>query len=67
VYSEGAGGSVVVEVEAQCYKPEGPGFNSLKSMNFFSIYLILPAILGPGAYSVIELSTRNRKRDVSGE
>jgi hypothetical protein len=29
--------------------------------DFFSIYLILPAALGPGVYSASELSTISRK------
>jgi hypothetical protein len=46
----GARGSVVVK--ALCYKPEGPGFETRRSERIFSIYLILPAALGPGVYSV---------------
>jgi hypothetical protein len=39
------GGSSVV-IKALCYKPEGRGFEK----DLFSIYLILPAALGPGVY-----------------
>jgi hypothetical protein len=45
----GAGGSVVVKV--LCYKPEGRGFEIRLGELIFSIYLILPAALGPGSYS----------------
>jgi hypothetical protein len=38
-------------VMAQCYKPEGRGFKTRWSEWIFSIYLILPAALGPGAFS----------------
>jgi hypothetical protein len=62
----GAGGSV----KALCYKPEGRGFETRWSewFIFFPIYLILPAALGPGVYSV---SNRNeyqkQKNNVCGE
>jgi hypothetical protein len=50
-------------VKAICFKPGGRGFEE-----FFSIYLILPAALGPGLYSA---SNRNkyqkRKNNVAGE
>jgi hypothetical protein len=50
-----ARGSVVVK--ALCYKPEGRGFETRRDESiFFSIYLILPAALGPGVHS-----TRSRK------
>jgi hypothetical protein len=48
--------------------PEGHGFETSWVTDFFSIYLILPAALGPGIYSV---SNRNEyqkhKKTVSGE
>jgi hypothetical protein len=44
-----ARGSVVVK--ALCYKPEGRGFDTLWGEEILSIYLILPAALGPGVYS----------------
>jgi hypothetical protein len=44
----GAHGSVVVR--ALCYKPEGHRFNSQRGHCIFSIYLILPAALGPAVY-----------------
>jgi hypothetical protein len=43
-------------VEALCYKPECCGFDSIEVIEFFSIYLILTAALGPGVYSA---SNRN--------
>jgi hypothetical protein len=62
----GARGNVVVKV--QCYKPEGRGFETRWGDWFFSVYLILPAALGPEVYSA---SNRNEyqkhKNNVSGE
>jgi hypothetical protein len=51
-----AGASGSVTVEALCYKPEGRGFETRWGEWIFSIYLILPAALGPGVYSA---SNRN--------
>jgi hypothetical protein len=57
-----------VVVKAPCYKPEGRGLETRGGERFLSIYLILPAALGPGLYSV---SNRNEyqkhKNNVSGE
>jgi hypothetical protein len=39
-----------VVVEAVCYKSEGRGFKTRRGELNFSIYLILPAALGPGVY-----------------
>jgi hypothetical protein len=50
----GAWGSIVVK--ALYYKPEGRGFETRWGELFLSIYLILPAVLGPGVYSA---SNRN--------
>jgi hypothetical protein len=62
----GARGSVVVK--AQCYKPEGRGFETGWGKWFLSSYPILPVSQGPGVYSV---SNRNEyqkhKNNVSGE
>jgi hypothetical protein len=52
-----ARGSVVVK--ALCYKPEGRGFKS--------IYLILPAALGPGAYSASNRNEYQKQKSVSGK
>jgi hypothetical protein len=61
-----AHGSVVVK--ALCYKVEGRGFATRCSELIFSIYLILPAALGPAIYSP---SSRNKyqkqKNNLSGE
>jgi hypothetical protein len=61
-----ARGSVVVK--ALCYKPKIAGSRSDKVNDFSSIYLILPASLGPGVYAA---SNRNeyqkQKNNVSGE
>jgi hypothetical protein len=49
-------------VEALCYKPEGRGFSSDEVIEFFfSIYLILPAVLGSGVYSA---SNRNEYQKI---
>jgi hypothetical protein len=57
-----------VVVEALCYRAEGRGFKTRRGELMFSIYLILPAALGPGVYSA---SNRNefqkQKNNVSGE
>jgi hypothetical protein len=56
-------------VKALCYdyKPEGRGFENRGGKLIFSMYLILPAALGPGVYSA---SNRNEyqkeKNNVSG-
>jgi hypothetical protein len=55
-------------VKALCYKPEGHRFETRWDELIFSIYLTLPAALGPGVYSA---SNRNKyqkqKIDVSAE
>jgi hypothetical protein len=48
-YVFGARGSILVK--ALCYKPEGRGFETRWGEWNFSIYLILPAALGPGISS----------------
>jgi hypothetical protein len=57
-----------VVVKAICYKPQGRGFESRRGELIVSIYLILPAALGPGVYSV---SNRNeyqkQENNVPGE
>jgi hypothetical protein len=47
----------ILVVKALCYKPEGRWFDT--QLGDFSIYLILPAALGPGDYSA---SGRNEYR-----
>jgi hypothetical protein len=52
--------SDIVVVKALCYKPEGEWI--------FSIYLILPAALGPGVYSSPNKNEyQKQKNNVSGE
>jgi hypothetical protein len=57
-----------IVVKALCYKPEGRRFETRWGEWFLSIYLTLPAALGPGVYSA---SNRNQhlkhKINVSGE
>jgi hypothetical protein len=60
VNSEGAGGSVVVE--AQCYKPEGPGFNSLWGQWIFFNLPNPSSRTRPRSLLCNKLSTRNRKK-----
>jgi hypothetical protein len=54
------GYAVAQLIEALCHKPEGHGFETQWGKCIFSIYLILPAILGPGVYSV---SNRNKYQE----
>jgi hypothetical protein len=59
-------GSIVVK--ALCYKPEGRGFETRLGEWFLSIYLILPAALGPGVYSASNINEyQKHKNNVSGE
>jgi hypothetical protein len=63
----GVRGSIVVT--ALCHEPEGRGFETRWGERMFSIYLILPASLGPGIHSA---SNRNeyqklKNNEVSGE
>jgi hypothetical protein len=51
--------TVGIVVNALCYKPEGRGSETRGGEWFLSIYLILPAALGPGVYSA---SNRNEYR-----
>jgi hypothetical protein len=61
----GARGCVVVE--ALCYKPEGRGVESRRgNWNFFSIYLILPAALGPGVYSASNRNEYQKRKNICG-
>jgi hypothetical protein len=47
---------------------EGHGFETLRGEWIFSIYLILPATLGPGVYSASNRSEyQKQKSDVYGE
>jgi hypothetical protein len=62
----GARGNAVVKV--LCYKPEGRGFQTRRAELFFSIYLILPAALGPEVYSACSRNEyQKQKNNVPGE
>jgi hypothetical protein len=55
-------------VEAICYKLEGRGFETKWGKLIFSIYLILPAALGPGVYSAYDRDEyQKQKNNVSEE
>jgi hypothetical protein len=55
-------------IKALRYKPEGAGSRSDEVNEFLSIYLILPAALGPGVYSVPKRNEyQKQKNNVSGE
>jgi hypothetical protein len=57
-----------VVVEALCYKPEGQRFETRRcKLFFFSIYLILPAALGPGDYEASHTNECQKQRNVSGK
>jgi hypothetical protein len=59
-------GSLVVE--ALCYKPEGRRLLTRRGKLIFSMYLILPAALGPGVYSACNRNMyKGQKNNVSGE
>jgi hypothetical protein len=54
-------------VETLCYKPKG-AFETRPGERKFSIYLILPAALGPGVYSAYNRNEyQKQKYNVSGE
>jgi hypothetical protein len=60
VWTRARGSVVVKEI---CYKPKGSGLKTRWDEWIFSIYLILPAALGPGVHSASnrQMSTRRRK------
>jgi hypothetical protein len=62
----GACGSVVVK--AQCYKPEGRGFDTQWG-EFFKIYQSLLATLAPGVYAACNRNEyqQHKNNNVSGE
>jgi hypothetical protein len=50
-----------------CYKPGVCGFETQSGERIFSIYLILPAALGPGVYSASNKNEyQKQKNNVSG-
>jgi hypothetical protein len=55
-----ARGSTVIK--ALCYKPEVTGLRPHK-VNFFSIYQILPATLGPGVHSASNRNEYQKQKD----
>jgi hypothetical protein len=66
IFMVGARDSVLVK--ALCYKPGGRGFETRWDEWIFSIYLILPAALGPGMHSAYKRNEyRKQKSNVSGE
>jgi hypothetical protein len=55
-------------LEALGYKPEGRGSEIRDVIELiFSIYLILPAALGPGIYSVSNRNEYQKQKNVSEE
>jgi hypothetical protein len=55
-------------VEELCYKSEGRGFETRRGHRILSIYLILPAALGPGIYSAPNRNEYQKQEyNVSGE
>jgi hypothetical protein len=57
-----------VVVKALCYTAEGRRFGTRCGKRIFSVYLILPAALGPGVYSASDRNEyQKQKNDVSGE
>jgi hypothetical protein len=59
---------VNIVVEALYYKPEGRGYKTRLGECNCSIYLILPALLGPGVYSASDRNKyQKQKNDVSGD
>jgi hypothetical protein len=61
----GACGSVVVE--ALCYKPESRGLETRWAKWIVSLYLTLPAALGPGVYSASNTNEYRKQKKVFGE
>jgi hypothetical protein len=49
------------------YKPEGCGFETRSGEYISSIYLILPAALGPGVDSTSNRNEYQKQKNVSGE
>jgi hypothetical protein len=56
-------------VKALCYKLESSGFETQWGECIFSIYLILPAALGPEVYSAFNRYKyqKHKNNNVSGE
>jgi hypothetical protein len=56
-------GSVVVE--ALCCQRKGLGFETLRGELCLSVYLILPAALGPGVYAATNRNEYQKQKNVS--
>jgi hypothetical protein len=56
-----ASGSVMIK--ALCYKPKGRGFETRCGEYISSIYLILPASLGPGVYSASNRNNYHKQKN----
>jgi hypothetical protein len=55
-------------VTVLCYKPKRRGFETRSCEIFSSIYLNLPAALGPGVHSASNINElRKQKNNVPGE
>jgi hypothetical protein len=55
--------NLIILFAAVCSKPEGWRFNTRCGEWLFSIYLILPAALGPGVYSASNRNEYQKKRN----
>jgi hypothetical protein len=51
---------------ALCYKPEGCGFET-RLREFFSVHLILLAVIGPEVHSKRNEYQKQKNKNVSGE
>jgi hypothetical protein len=54
-------------VEELCYKLEGLGVETRLGNHILSIYLILPATIGPGVYPASNKNEYQKQKTVSGE
>jgi hypothetical protein len=64
VRKRGAGGSIVVR--ALFYKTGGSVLETRRGERIFSVYLILPAALGPGVYSASNRNECQKQKTISG-
>jgi hypothetical protein len=55
--------STSVMVKALCYKPEGRGFETGRNELFLLNFLVLPAALGPAAYSVYNRNKYQKQKN----
>jgi hypothetical protein len=63
--ANGACGSVVIV--ALCYKPDGRELKTQWGEWMFSVYLILPAALGPAVYSASNRNEYQKQKNISGK